>query len=119
MFEVTDGARFGVVTETRGDLLRQRRLRHGMSVSQLHRASKISRDAIDAAEGGKASDLTYSKLEKWFDDFEEETGAEGEEERATPAQAPTVVIRLGNGAVVVEGPVDNLEALIEAAERLR
>jgi hypothetical protein len=83
----------------------------------------MSRDAIDAAEAGKASDLTYSKLEKWFDDFEEETGADEEgmvaEGPASPVPSPTVVIRLGNGAVVVEGPVENLEALIEAAERLR
>lgn len=111
-----------VTSESRGKAIRARRLRHGIkSVRQFAEQSGVSREAITAAEDGVASESTYARLEAWLDTFEEETGAEEEEDRAAPAQAPTVVIRLGDGkgAIVVEGPVDNLDALIEAAERLR
>lgn len=110
------------VSQTRGQRLRDRRLANGLSVNQLHKASSVSREAIVKAEDGEASDLTYSRLETWFDNFEDETSGPVQTPAVAPDADPHVVtFRLsGNFGVdvVVSGPVENIDELRETVERL-
>jgi len=110
-----------VDNEARGKAIRARRLRHGIkSVRQLSIQSGIYREGITAAEEGTASEETYERLEAWFDRFEEETGAN--ERPSEPAAGPRMVkirgSRAGDVDVVVEGPIEDLEALGAMVERL-
>ena len=118
MSSATGRADLETVAETRGSRIRQRRLANGLSVNQLHKESGVSREAIAAAEDDEASDLTYSKLEKWLDNFDQETGSE-----TPPADtAPRVVTFTVSGNfgvdVVVSGPVDNIDELRQTVEKL-
>lgn len=80
---------------------------------------KVSRDAIMAAESGRASRDTYERLTAFFDRFEEETGHD--EPDVEPADSGLVTFRVsGNFGVdvVVQGPVADVDELEKAVERL-
>lgn len=90
-----------------------------MSVSQLHREAKVSREAIDAAEAGTASEVTYARLEAWFDAFEEEVGVDAPPPQAGDPHMVTIRgTRGGDIDVVVSGPIENIEQLAATVERL-
>jgi transcriptional regulator with XRE-family HTH domain len=97
--------------KSRGQEVKQRRLRHGIkSLRELAAKSGISREAVTAAEEGTASDATYERIHAWFDRFEEEIGDDGDD-------GGVVEFRIaGNFGVdvIVKGPVANI-AEIEAA----
>lgn len=91
-----------------------------MTKSQLHRAVPISLDAIRSAEANTASDVTYGKLEAWFDAFEEEAGHDVPA-RESPGDPHMVTIRGSRGGdidVVVSGPVEDIDKLAATVERL-
>ena len=107
--------------ETRGQAIRARRLRHGIkSVRQLAEQSGVSRVAVTAAEEGRASDETYDRLEAWLDRFEEETGANVKPAAAAPGPHMVTIrgTRGGDVDVVVEGPIEDIDALAAVVERL-
>ena len=111
----------GVVdSQARGKALRARRLRLGIkSIRQLAMQSGVSREAVTAAEDGSASEDTYARLEAWFERFEEETGAA--EKPADTSPGPRMVtfrLKGGDVDVVVEGPIEDIDALAATVERL-
>lgn len=122
MMSTLDRAELSPVAETRGSRLRQRRLNNGLSVNQLHEQAHVSRDAIYAAEDDRATDLTYSKLEKWLDNFEHETGSEAPTTVTETQIGPGIVSFEVSGNfgvdVALRGPVENLDALRETVEKL-
>jgi transcriptional regulator with XRE-family HTH domain len=106
----------------RGHALKRRRLSLGIkSVSELHRESGVSREAITAAEEGSASPATYERLEAWFDRFEHETGSEAAE-AAEHAENHGIVEFTVEGdfgvRVVVRGPIQDVEALERSVGRI-
>lgn len=104
--------------EARGQNIRQRRLALGIkSVREFEKASKVSREAITAAESGAASQATYERLEAWLTRFEEEAGVEAPEGEGSGL----VTFRLSGNfgvEVTVQGPIENVAELEEAVERL-
>lgn len=104
--------------QARGQSIRQRRLALGIkSQHVLARESKVSRDAVMAAEKGTASDDTYDRLEAWLSRIEEEAGMD------TPplSEHGLVTFRLSGNfgvEVTVQGPVENVAELEAAVERL-
>src|SRR4051812_31490803 len=105
-----------------GDSVRRRRERLGLHKNELADAAGVSRDtlaAIESGEGFRRTSLT--KIEQALEAAEVEAGidAPSPEQEPESVQSRPVVINLDGGAVVVEGPIENLEALIAAAERLR
>ena len=107
-----------VSDETRGHAIKRRRLALGMSINALAKKVEMDRATLTAAEAGdpRSTDLTYTRIEKWLDDFEAETGAD---EPAGPEEL--VEFRLsGNFGVdvVVRGPVSNLAELEGSIARL-
>lgn len=107
--------------EDRGKVVEQRRHAIGMSQHDLAAATerlgmKVSRDAIIAAEAGKAAKRTYDRLDAFFERWQETT-----DEGTEPAAPQVATFRVsGNFGVdvVIEGPVDNLRELEGAVERL-
>ena len=103
----------------RGKAIKARRLRHGIkSVRQLAIQSGVYREGITAAEEGTAGDDIYERLEAWFDRFEEETGASATEPAAAGPRMVTLRRSQGDVDIVVEGPIDDLDALVATVERL-
>ena len=104
----------------RGQAIRARRLRHGIkSVRQLAIQSGVSREAVTAAEEGLASESTYARLEAWLDAFEEETGAADRPADTSPGpRLVTFRLPIGDVDVVVEGPIEDIDALAATVERL-
>ena len=109
-----------VDSEGRGKAIRARRLRHGIkSVRQLAIQSGVSREAATAAEEGLASESTYARLEAWLDTFEEETGAADRPADTSPGpRMVTFRLPIGDVDVVVEGPIEDIDALAATVERL-
>lgn len=106
-----------VIDKSRGQEVKQRRLRHGIkSLRELAAKSGISREAVTAAEEGTASEATYERIHAWFDRFEEEVGDDGDD-----AEPGVVEFRIaGNFGVdvIVKGPVANIAELEAAVQRL-
>lgn len=101
--------------DSRGQTIRERRTTLGiMSVREFAKATGLSRNAIAAAEGGTASDITYARLENWLDNFEQEIGADDPDEDKTV----TFTLSGNHRTAVVAGPVSHLAELEAAAERL-
>jgi transcriptional regulator with XRE-family HTH domain len=110
------------INESRGQALKKRRLSLGIkSISQLHRESGLSREAITAAEEGHGSTASYERLEAWFDRFEHETGSEAAE-AAEHAENHGIVEFTVDGdfgvKVVVRGPIQDVEALERSVGRI-
>jgi transcriptional regulator with XRE-family HTH domain len=109
--------------ETRGRALKRRRLSLGIkSISELHRESGLSREAITAAEEGHGSTATYERLEAWFDRFEHETGSDAGEAAAHMENNNGIVEFTVEGdfgvRVVVRGPIADVEALERSVGRI-
>lgn len=107
-----------VSDETRGHAIKRRREALGMSINALAKKVGMDRATLTAAEAGeeRTTDLTYTRVENWLADFEEELGA-GEQAR----EDDFVEFRLsGNFGVdvVVKGPVANLDDLERSITRL-
>ena len=103
---------------SRGEQLRARRERHGMSVHNFSAQSGVDRKTISRAEADdpKVTDLTYTRLNKALDEFEADTGAAPGEPGAPVKFRISGVY--GVAEVIVEGPVENLPELEAAVERL-
>ena len=107
-----------------GERVKARRERLGMDKIDLAKEAGVSRDtlaAIEAGEGFRRSSLT--KIEKALDRLEEEVGIDAPPPRTTE-EAPgrfvefTVNGLYGAESVVLKGPVEDREALLEMVERL-
>lgn len=122
----SERARFQpVANEERGRLLRERRIRAGIkSIRAFVEATKrydmpVSREAITAAEEGRASDTTYDRLDAFLARWEEETGHD--EDEMKPDEAGLVTFRVhGNFGVdvVVQGPVGDADEIERVVEKL-
>lgn len=102
--------------ETRGHRIKRRRLALGIkSLREFAEASGISRDALTAAEKGAGSDATLDRAEAWLDRFEQATGHDG-----PPAEPLRFTFHdvYGVGELIVEGPVDRPDELVEAVGKL-
>lgn len=106
-----------------GDRVKARRERLGMDKIDLAKEAGVSRDtlaAIEAGEGFRRSSLT--KIEKALDALEEEVGIDSPpgrpQETAERFLEFTVNGLYGAESVVVRGPVEDREALLEMVERL-
>ena len=102
--------------ETRGHAIKDRRMRRGIKSRRAFAdATGVSREAITAAEEGRASEGTYDRLEAWLDAFDAETGND------VPEAPGPVRFRLSGNfgvEVIVEGPVENITELEASVERL-
>lgn len=102
--------------ETRGHSIKERRLALGIkSVREFATASGVSREAVTAAEEGRASAGTYERLEAWLDAFDEEVGNDVPE---PPGPVRFVVNGNFGVNVIVEGPVESIAELEASVERL-
>lgn len=114
---VSDTARsLPMSDETRGHSIKTRRLALGIkSVREFAEASGIDREALGKAEKGTGSDGTLDRAEAWLDRFEEEAGHDA------PSDEPlrfTFHDVYGIGELIVEGPVDRPDELVEAVGKL-
>lgn len=108
-------------TDPRARALRDRRMAAGIksrralveATSQL--GMKVSKDAVDAAENGTASDDTYDRLNAFLTKWEERTGHDEDE---PPNLVTFRLSRRPGTEVVVQGPVSNVSELEAAFERL-
>lgn len=104
--------------ETRGKALYDRMVAMGMDESKLSRATGKDRGTIRRVFSGTASNITYDQLEQWFKREEAKNTAEAPSGVA-PVGRPPFVIRIEEGGtVVVEGPVENMDEITEAARSL-
>lgn len=108
-----------VSDERRGDAIRNRRLAHGIrSVREFAEASGVSRNAVTAAEEGRASEGTYLRLEAWLDAFDHETGSDVPPS-SNHAETIEFVVEGDFGVkVTVRGPITNREDLQAAAAEI-
>jgi transcriptional regulator with XRE-family HTH domain len=105
-----------VTDESRGQEVKQRRLRHGIkSLREFADKSGISREALTAAENGTASEATYERISAWFDRFEEEVG---DDEVPEPGVVEFRIAGNFGVDVIVKGPVANIAELEAAVQRL-
>jgi transcriptional regulator with XRE-family HTH domain len=97
----------------RGQALQRRRLAQGFSPRKLHERSGVSREAITAAEAGKARVDTYQRLEAFFDAWEHEVGEEEMPIRPIGDEGRFVEVELfrGNVRAIVKAPLDDPAAL--------
>lgn len=108
------------VTDPRARALRERRIAAGIkSRRALVEATKqlgmpVSKDAVDAAENGTASDATYDRLDAFLSRWEERTGHDEDE----PNLVTFRLSRKPGTEVTVQGPVANVSELEAAFERL-
>lgn len=102
--------------ETRGHSIRDRRLALGIkSVREFAEAAGIDRGAVTKAENGEGSEGTYLRLESWLDRMEEETGTDDTVREPLRFTFHDVY---GIGELIVEGPVDNPDALVASVTKL-
>lgn len=107
-----------------GDSVRGRRERLGLDKRALADAAGVHRNTLSAIENGDSFNRsTLTKVERALESFEEEAGIGAPPLPAveTPQQHH-VIVRVKNdlGEVVVEGPVEDLEALqLNAVRALR
>jgi transcriptional regulator with XRE-family HTH domain len=105
-----------------GDRVKARRERLGIDKIDLAKEAGVSRDtlaAIEAGEGFRRSSLT--KLEQALSRLEEEAGISSPPHVEEPHERFvefTVNGLYGAESVVVRGPVEDREALLEMVERL-
>lgn len=108
-----------VAAETRGQAIERRMLALGMNYTSLgDQAGGLYRQTVKRATEDHPSTrpATYAQLEAALDRIEQETGQN--EPGLSGPQIVVVRLRDGDREVAVEGPVDNLEALEAAADRL-
>lgn len=113
---------------TDGSLARARRERLGASQGELAEQAGVNRDTVSAVEHGTASAKSRRLVTDTLTKMEQEAGlpAYGEPlvERVTPLDSAAGLLRVevpglhGGQAIVVEGPVDNPEALAAAVDAL-
>jgi DNA-binding Xre family transcriptional regulator len=111
---------------TRGRALKQRMIEHKMNPSRLAKEFGVSRTNVYAIFNGTAGEIAYDQMEAWFARLDAKVGADVPAELAPgevsePVQHDHVTIRLtGNFGVdaTVEGPVEDIDALKQAAKEL-
>lgn len=101
--------------ETRGEAIKRRRLAMGIkSVREFSEATGVDRGALSKAEAGQASEGTYERVESWLDRMEHETG---HDEPSGPLRF-TLHDVFGVGEIIVEGPSDRPDELVQAVAKL-
>lgn len=107
----------------RGEEIRARRIGHGMSVRDFAKLSKVDRQTITRAEADDeaVTELTYARLERALEDFEEEIGTDVPV--SVVGNGPNLVKFTIHGVygaaeVIVEGPVENMPELQAAVDKL-
>ena len=113
---------------TDGALARARRERLGASQGELAEQAGVNRDTVSAVEHGVASAKSRRLVTDTLTRLEEEAGlppyGEPMVERVAPLDGASGLLRVevpglhGGQAIVVEGPVDNPEALAAAVDAL-
>lgn len=114
-----------------GDRVRMRRERLGASQEDVAESAGVNRDTVRAVERGESSAKSRRLVADALTRMEEEAGLDlpGEEthplvRRVAPVEGAPQLIRIevpgvhGAKAIVVEGPVDNPEALAEAVDAI-
>lgn len=113
---------------TDGSLARARRERLGASQGEVAEQAGVNRDTVSAVEHGTASAKSRRLVADTLTRMEEEAGlppyGEPLVERIAPIEGTAGLLRVevpglhGGQAIVVEGPVDNPEALAAAVDAL-
>lgn len=99
----------------RGAAIKRRRLAIGIkSLREFAEATGVDRAALTKAEAGQGSTATYERVEAWLDRHEEETG---HDEPAEPLRF-TLHDVFGVGEIIVEGPADHPDELVQAVAKL-
>ena len=114
-----------------GDRVQMRRERLGASQGEVAEQAGVNRDTVSAVEHGKSSAKSRRLVTDALTRMEEEAGLApiGEEShplvrRVAPVEGAPQLIRIevpgvhGAKAIVVEGPVDNPEAMAEAVDAI-
>lgn len=112
-----------------GDRVRMRRERLGASQGEVAEHANVNRDTVSAVEHGQSSAKSRRLVTDALTRMEEEAGLPsiGEEplvRRVAPVEGSPQLIRIevpnlhGGQALVVEGPVDNPEALAAAVDAI-
>lgn len=114
---------FDAVNTGRGEQIRARRVKMGMSVKELAMRAGIDRGRLAALEAGepRVRDTTYGAVERALDLLEQEMGIDAPAATSEPSTDDYVEFRLsGNFGVdvVVRGPVGDMDALEQQVERL-
>ena len=124
---VPDEAPLVLVTDERLDRGREiARRRKALGVSSVHafaRESGKSREAINAAEHGRASLKTYVYLEQWLAEREATRGPGPEPARAAPEHETEIVTFDITGPktdwhVTISGPLDHADELRRQVSQL-
>lgn len=115
-------------TVTDGALARARRERLGASQGEVAEQAGVNRDTVSAVEHGQASARSRRLVADTLQRMEDEAGlppyGEPLVERVTPVEGKAGLLRVevpglhGAQAIVVEGPVDNPEALAATVDAL-
>lgn len=113
---------------TDGALVRARRERLGASQGEVADQAGVNRDTVSAVEHGTASAKSRRIVGDALTRMEEEAGmppyAAPAVERVAPIEGSSQLIRIevpglhGAQAIVVEGPVDNPEAIAAAVDAI-
>jgi transcriptional regulator with XRE-family HTH domain len=124
-------ARFDGVSDDRGAAIRARRKALGMTAGRLASLADVSREHLSAVENGHKSPTEEwaRRVELAMDAYQHETGQDEPDPAplvrgVEPVEGAPQLIRvqvptLHEGrAIVVEGPVDDPEALAEAVEAI-
>lgn len=119
---------FNAVSASRGEQVRARRIRLGMGVKPLAIRAGVDRGTLAALEAGdeRVQEITFTKVQRALDELEEEMGIEGPSPVAIPDRDPASpgLIRFevkgayGFDAIVVEGPVENVDELVASVEKI-
>lgn len=119
---------FNAVSASRGEQVRARRIRLGMGVKPLAIRAGVDRGTLAALEAGdeRVQEITFTKVQRALDELEEEMGIEGPPATIVPDKDPATpgLIRFkvegayGFDAIVVEGPVENVDELVASVEKI-
>jgi transcriptional regulator with XRE-family HTH domain len=110
-----------------GELVRARRERLGASQGEVAEQAGVNRDTVSAVEHGTASGKSRKLVAAALTRMEEEAGLPPVSqlvERIAPVEGATGLLRVqvpgvhGAEALVVEGPVDDPEALAAAVDAI-
>lgn len=122
--QTASAAKMEHVANQRGANIRARRVGHGMSLNGLAKLSGVTRQTIVKAEADddKVTELTFSRLERALDDFEDETEITNVETLPNGNGGNLVKFTIhgvyGAAEVIVEGPVENMAELQAAVDKL-
>jgi len=108
-----------------GSQVRARRERLGMGIKDLAAEAGVSRDTLSDLESGTKDfrQATLYKVLRALDRIEEESGIDTPPPSEGPTNAPGLVrfeVKgvYGAEALVVEGPIENINELEEAVDRI-